>query len=377
LKTSAQPELPSQVQRKRQSAVMAWLRAALAATAIFAAGAAAEPPPQPELPQPEETPLLITSSPIGDIDYRPGRGIKLGDTGFTLGGFATLGMTRLEDDHARFRLDGLDLFVFFDPSPYLHFFSDISFEKLVEIDENGGDNGPGPKVIVRRLYGELNLTDRANFRFGEYLTPVGRWNQIPAAPLTWTTSRPLVTDKPFDLTDTGAAFWGSLFPSGGSLIYTFYGQFLEPPTEEPNHPPADYGAGARLEYSALSGWSLGSSYFSSVRNGRWNYLGGLDGLWRTGRFELSGEFLGGHGDPVGARIFGLYVQGAVQLFDSVYGIGRYEYYDPGTSKAVNLFDVGLAWRPLPILILKGDYLFSNIESEVGRPGLRASISLLF
>jgi hypothetical protein len=374
--TSAQPELPSQVQRRRLGAVTAWLRAALAATAIFATGAAAEPPPEPELPQPEEAPMLITRSPIGDIDYRPGRGVSFGDTGLTLGGFATLGMTDLEGNHARFSLDGLDLFVFFDPSPYLHFFSDISFEKLIEIDENG-DSGPGPDVIVRRLYGELNLTDRANFRFGEYLTPVGRWNQIPAEPLTWTTSRPLVTDIPFDLTETGAEFWGSLFPPGGSLTYTLYGQFLEPPTEEPDNPPADYGAGARLEYSALSGWSLGSSYFSSVRNGRWNYLGGLDGLWRTGRFELSGEFLGGHGDPVGARIFGLYVQGAVQLFDSVYGIGRYEYYDPGTTTAVNLFDAGLAWRPFPILILKADYLFTNTESDLGRPGLRASISLLF
>jgi len=80
---------------------------------------------------------------------------------------------------------------------------------------------------------------------------------------------------------------------------------------------------------------------------------------------------------VGARIFGLYVQGAVRLVDSVYGIGRYEYYDPGTSTAVNLFDVGLAWRPFPILILKADYLFTNTESDLGQPGLRASISLLF
>jgi len=375
--TSARPELSRQVQRERRADMIAWLRAALVATAIFAAGAAAQPQPEPELPQPEEAPLLITRSAIGDIDYRPGRGISFGDTGLTLGGFATLGMTKLEGDHARFSLDGLDLFVFFDPSPYLHFFSDISFEKLVEIDENGGDDGPGPDVIVRRLYGELNLTDRANFRFGEYLTPVGRWNQIPAAPLTWTTSRPLVTDQPFDLTETGAEFWGSLFPPGGSLTYTFYGQFLEPPTEEPDNPPADYGAGARLEYSALSGWSLGSSYFSSVQNGRWNYLGGLDGLWRTGRFELSGEFLGGHGDPVGARIFGLYVQGVVRVVDSVYGIARYEYYDPGTTTALDLFDVGVAWRPFPILILKADYLFSNTESDLGQPGLRASISLLF
>ena len=145
--------------------------------------------------------------------------------------------------------------------------------------------------------------------------------------------------------------------------------------QEPDNPPVDWRWRAARVFGA-SGWSLGSSYFSSVHNGRWNYLGGLDGLWREGRWELSGEFLGGHGDPVGARIFGLYVQGAVQLVDSVYGIGRYEYYDPGTTTAVDLFDAGLAWRPFPILILKADYLFANIRSEFGQP-LRASISLLF
>ncbi len=355
-----------------------WVRGALVAVLMFATGALADPSDEPELPQPEVSPILITRSAIGDIEYRPGRGIKLGDTAITLGGFATLAATRLEGDHARFSLDGLDLFVFFDPSPYLHLFSDIAFQNLVEIDENGGDDGPGPNVEIERLYAELNLTDRANLRFGEYLTPVGRWNQIPAEPLTWTTSRPVVTDVPFDERLTGAEYWGSFFPPGGSLTYTFYGQFLEPPTADPERPPADYSAGARLEYSALDGWSLGSSYFSFTRNGRWDFLGGLDGLWRAGRFELSGEFLGGHGDPDGKRVLGLYVQGAVRLVDAVYGIGRYEYYDPGSlGTAVNLFDVGFAWRPFPIFILKADYLFSDITSEFSQPGLRASVSLLF
>ena len=132
-----------------------WVRGALVAVLMFATGALADPSDEPELPQPEVSPILITRSAIGDIEYRPGRGIKLGDTAITLGGFATLAATRLEGDHARFSLDGLDLFVFFDPSPYLHLFSDIAFQNLVEIDENGGDDGPGPNVEIERLYAEL------------------------------------------------------------------------------------------------------------------------------------------------------------------------------------------------------------------------------
>jgi hypothetical protein len=332
----------------------------------------------PEQPQPEQAPVLISPTAIGDLEYRPGRGLRIGDTGFTLGGYSTVGVSRLEGDKGRFGIDDLDLFVFFDPTPYLHFFSDTSFQHILDLDDTGGGGTTQSETSIERLYGDLNLNDRANFRVGKFLTPVGRWNQIPAEPLTWTTSRPLVTMRPFDEHTAGAAFWGSLFPTDASLTYEVYGQFFDPLTSTTSISQADDSVGARLDLSTLAGWSLGGSYYAFTRHGEWNQLGGADAFWQHGRWEVSSEVLAGHGDPDGQRIFGLYLQGVVELFHGVHGVARYEYYDPGANHAaVDLYDVGLAWRPLSILILKADYLVANVSSEFASPGFRASFALLF
>lgn len=335
--------------------------------------------PRLEVPQPEEAPIFIAPTPFGDLEYRAGRGLRVGNTGFTLGGFGTVTANRLEGKAGRFGLGDIDLFAFFDPTPYLHLFGDFSFDRVFDIDTVGAERTTSANTSVERLYADFNLSDRANFRFGRFLTAVGLWNQVPAEPLVWTTSRPVVTDEPFDEQVTGASFWGSFFPSAGSVTYTLYGQFLPAlPTAARAPETADESAGARLEFAALQGWSVGGSYFGFSRNGHWNDLGGFDGLWRNARMELTGEFLAGHGEPSGRRIIGAYFQGAVRLLGGFFAVGRYEYYDPGPSDpAVDLYDLGLAWRPFPLLILKADYLLANHSSPSAAPGFHSSLSLLF
>jgi hypothetical protein len=370
-----------------------WVRSRvglLAALSIVVAAAAwADEPRAPELPHAEQAPVLIAPTAVGDIEYRAGRGLRIGDTGLTVGGFSTVAMSRFEGDRARFRFDDLDLFLFFDPTPYMHVFADLAFDQLLELDDGGHENSTNAEASVERLYGDLSVSDPLNVRFGKFLTPVGRWNQVPAEPLVWTTSRPLVTGRPFDEHVSGAALWGRTFPPGGSLTYTLYGQFLDAfasssrgssdafdPTEKRS--PADNSAGARLDYSALKGWAIGASYFTFSRHGEWNHLGGFDGLWQGERWEVSGEFLAGRGDPDGHRIVGLYVQPVVQLANGVHAVGRYEYYDPGAhDPPLHLFDLGVAWRPISFLILKADYLFANRSSDFDPPGIHASVSLLF
>ncbi len=329
--------------------------------------------PQAEPILREENPILIQPTPLGDVEYRPGRGLKVGDTGLTLGGFSTITATRFEGDHERFRVNDLDLFVFIDPKPYFHIFADFALDEVIDRQD-----GSGAKVPVERLYGDLNLSDRVNFRLGKFLTPVGLWNPVPAEPLTWTTSRPVVTDGPFDDRLTGGELWGSLFLPAGSFTYTLYGHFLPALTPDTDEPPPDEAAGARLELAELGGWSIGASYFAASREGRWDHLGGVDGLWRSGRVELSGEFLAGRGNPDGAKLWGLYLQAAVELVEHVHAVGRYEHFDPEPGEpALDLYDVGLAWRPLSFLILKVDYLFANRRSEIAEAGLHSSVSVLF
>lgn len=194
----------------------------------------------------------------------------------------------------------------------------------------------------------------------------------------WTTSRPRVTEEPFDEQVSGGAFFGSIFPSAGALTYTLYGGFLPRLGSISGRPQADKSAGARLELTSLAGWSAGASYFAFSRAGRWNHLGGVDAMWRRDRIELSAELLIGRGDPNGNRLGGGYAQAALECVPHVFAVGRYEHFEPGAGRGtLDLFDLGLAWRPIPFLILKADYLIETRRSASEPPGIRASISLLF
>lgn len=355
-----------------------WLAGALAALVLIVSPARADEPPRPEVPQPEVAPIPLLDTPVGDLAYHPGRGFRLGDTGLTLGGFATLGADRREGNRGRVRLDAFDLFLFLDPTPYLHLFSDLSFDHVLELDDKGNSGALQTETTVQRLYGDYNWNDQLNVRIGKFLTPVGRWNQVPAEPLVWTASRPVVTDRPFATHTAGGALYGSVFPGGGSLSYTVYGQFFESFADRTQAHPADESGGVRFDYSSLAGWSVGASYIAFDRKEHWNHLGGVDGLWQRGRFELSGEFLAGQGDPDAKRVVGLYLQGVAELVARIYAVGRYEYYDPSPADpALNMFDFGLAWRPVSFLIFKADYRVQDRTSSLVPAGFQASASILF
>src|SRR5882724_4487851 len=70
-----------------------------------------------------EEPIFRRSSPLGDITYTPGRGLHIGDTGLTLGGFFHIVDQHPEGETAEIELDDASLFVIWDPRPRLHFFS--------------------------------------------------------------------------------------------------------------------------------------------------------------------------------------------------------------------------------------------------------------
>jgi hypothetical protein len=61
---------------------------------------------------------------------------------------------------------------------------------------------------VERAYVELSASDALRLRVGRFLTPVGQWNEIHAAPLTWTAVRPLTTYRAFAKSTTGAMLAG-------------------------------------------------------------------------------------------------------------------------------------------------------------------------
>lgn len=330
-------------------------------------------------PTTDQRALVSWPSPIGPFTYTPGRGLRLGNTGFTLGGYTNVNLTRDEGGPGRLGLDDLSFFAIWHPHPRVHFFSELEFENLLAIDTRGRGGTNGWYYNTERLFGDLLLSDQVALRLGKFLTPVGRWNVIHAQPLVWTTSRPLATRLPFGPHTTGALLSGWLDAPKGTLTGAMYGQFVDQLDPSVEAQMANRSCGARLEYGAWSGWSIAASYlaFSPDAPGvqpasPWKQLAGVDTLVRRGRLEVMGEFAWERGQ------WGLYVQPAVELFDHVYLVTRYEHYDQaGAQPTVDIGVAGLAWRPFPYLIVKTEYLFSRNRAEESPPGFRSSVALLF
>jgi hypothetical protein len=327
----------------------------------------------------DEGPLLAIPSPVGTLTYTPGRGLHLGNTGVTLGGYSDVTLTRDDGSPAKLDLDTLSLFVIWDPHPRLHVFSELEFEHLVSVDDEGRAGTERSHFNAERLYADVTVSDLLGIRLGKFLTPVGRWNVLHASPLVWTTSRPLVTLLPFDTHTTGPMLSGSVTLPRGDLGYAVYGQLTQLDRQLESE-ESERGGGARLEYTTSDEWSVGASYLGFARrsfrrtpgNGRWQNLVGLDTLWRHGPLELMGEFAHEEDQT------GLYLQEAFEILPRVFAVGRYEYYVQATpNPAVNLGVGGLAWKPLPYLVLKAEYLFADHRVEESPAGVKSSVAVLF
>ncbi len=366
------------MQERRQgdptvAVTFAWVMAIVAVLAI--SPARSQSLQLPASPGDAAVGTLSAPVPIADLAYTPGRGLRIGDTHVMLGGYGNINLVRDEGSPADLRADDLSLFVIWDPTPRMHFFSEPEFEDIAEVDSRGHGGTVNHTFTVERLYGDLTITDLVQIRVGKFLTPVGRWNVIHAQPLVWTTSRPLATLLPFDPHVTGAMLFGSLFPDASSFTYSLFGQFVNEFDRVSEAQSADRSAGGRLEYTDNKFWSLGSSYLSFTRDGHWQHLIGIDGLGQRGPVELMSEAVFEDGG-LGAQ-WGLYIQNAVELKGSLYAVGRYEHYAPIGSRAVNLVIPGIAYKPLPYIVLKAEYLIADHPAPESPAGFKSSFAMLF
>jgi hypothetical protein len=196
----------------------------------------------------------------------------------------------------------------------------------------------------------------------------------------WTTSRPLATTLPFDPHTTGAMLFGDVFSRSGTLGYQAYGQFTDQFDRVATPERAARSGGGRLDYAVGDAWAIGGSYLAFTPPGSraWRHVMGLDGVWRRDRFELMGEFA--HVQPTSGpgRQWGLYLQAVEQVLPRTYLVQRYEHEDqPGDRREVNLLVLGVAYKPWPSVVLKGEYLLADHRAEESPPGIKASIAVLF
>ncbi len=266
---------------------------------------------------------------------------------------------------------------------------------------------------VERAYLELAASDALRLRVGRFLTPVGQWNELHAAPLTWTAGRPLTTYRAFAKSTTGAMVAGqfALGPrDAGYAVWVAPGIGLEGEGEESTFLRA---AGTRAVFELVPGLHVGFSS-AGIRASRraggpepdeddespdatrlpadrardpedddrledreTRALMGADLSWTIGGFHLLSEatWLSASGDAPAER--GGYVQAAVPLARGLHLVGRAEAYDPVVSGPLRIYTAGLNWRPTSRLALKVERQATSRPSRRVADGWLVSLSGLF
>lgn len=310
------------------------------------------------------------------------QGYALGGNELTLGGYAAMAVADYIGHDPALDLSSLSLLLTWEGDSRWGFFGEVEVEHLVTANARDLAADHERQLALERLYVNYLWSDALQFRAGKFLTPIGRWNVIHAAPLTWTTSRPLITASTFPPNATGAMAHGVLPAGGHALQWALYMSPGEELAVKEGADSFEEAYGLRLDYEIGFGLQLGTSLanFKQQREGgQHKHLLGLDFLWQHAGWELSGEWA--RRSNVGtsaADEHGLYVQAVAPLADALYGIARYERFSPAdASPGLNLYVGGLAWRFRPGWVSKLEYRFAT-DNSVGQPeGWLGSLAVLF
>jgi hypothetical protein len=327
----------------------------------------------------DEKPDVSASAPIS---YELGQGLRLGESGFTVGGYSAVQYQNTPKSEAGASLTHLSMFLWWESQARLKFFSELDRESEAVVDRNGAVTGEAHYVAVERTYFDYTYSDLLTVRAGKFLTPVGRWNAIHADPLVWTTSRPDITSEIFPDNATGLMMHGNFPLLGRQAEYALYAASSHDLRTEPGKDPFARAYGGRLSLPADDNLQFGLSYLSFTQRAKpdeHKALLGVDFLWAYRGYELSGEAAYRTSNE-GARrdVKGCFIQGVVPLSERFYAVGRIETLrQPRFDNTARLWLLGINYRASRAVSLKLEFIH-GVNAEAAKPvGLLSSVSVLF
>lgn len=315
-------------------------------------------------------------------DYRPGLGWQLPGTQLRLGGYANAILEPATGSGSGLALDDLSLFLHWEGAGKFRMFSEISLERPLVFRPGEGLSSRHTYVALERLHFDCLYSDQINLRAGKFLTPIGRWNSVHAGPLVWTTSRPLITEKSFPTNATGVMVFGSWTVLGKSADYSAYGTVGEEWRPDPKLDPFERAYGLHVNLSVSGSADFGLSYANFEQrssSSETQHLLGVDYLWSRNRYEFEAEAVyrsSEDGSDLDEK--GVSLQGVAPLSDRLYGVVRYEFYDPaGSTPPLNLGLLGLTFKATSASAFKVEWRQASHSRELVVGGLMASVSALF
>ncbi len=298
--------------------------------------------------------------------------------GFKIGGYTSAGVGIHPDGKTEASVHELSMIVRWEGDSRLRFFSEFELEEPISWKKNQTDSASNFKFDLQRLYFDYNLSESTTMRSGRFLTPAGYWNQVHAAPLVWTTSRPLATSRLFPLAINGVMFYGALPWAKQGMEYTVFSEVVEDLEKDNNEIEFEHTQGVKLNW--IGQYNLGLTLMRFTEKSpllqEFRMLG-LDFQVHEHGWEISGEAFQRFQENGNNGGNGGYLQVVAPLFPQWFLIGRTEAFKRPAEGSAERWLVGLAYKINTQSVFKLEYIGGDAERVDAPKGLLSSFAILF
>lgn len=306
--------------------------------------------------------------------------------GFSLGGYSSASITVPRDDEVKGAIDEFSLIFGWEGDSRFKFFGELEVENPLTFGDSQHFSTRERYVDLERLYLDYNYSEKINFRAGRFLTPAGRWNLLHAAPLVWTTTRPLATTRLFPIATNGLMAFGAVPLKDSAFEYTLYIEGLEDQIDDDNEIKFKDVKGARFTFGQAFNFGLNLASFTEKTTSNPSYrMLGLDFITHYQDIEILGESFKRWDTNDKDGGYGAYLQTAIPLsrlnhwsaLHNWYGIARLEIFDRPDERREERWLLGATWRIKPTQLLKLEFTGGSGDEPQSPRGFLSSFAVLF
>ena len=301
--------------------------------------------------------------------------------GFRVGGYASAGITLDRSQTAQAALNEISLLTTWNGDSRWSFFSELELENPPSRNDGEQFRINHLRLDLERFYFDYNFSEKVNFRAGRFLTPNSRWNLLHAAPLVWTSTRPLATSRLFPTGTNGAMAFGAIPFMDGAFEYKVFAELLEDQDIEEEELEFEHVRGARFSYKNQSDVGISLLSFREKNIDAEYYMLGLDFVTHLNNIEISGEVFQRFDKRDKDGGSGAYLQSAVPLnklgLNDWYWITRLETFQRPDEGSSERWLLGATWRVKRSQLLKFEFAGGSGDQPDSPRGFLTSFALFF
>jgi hypothetical protein len=301
-------------------------------------------------------------------------------------GYAKLKTSSPNRGPTSIELDDVSVFVSGKFNRWLNPFLEAEAYAIPLWEAGKGAQFNSAQLIIERLYNDIHFTENDTFRAGKFLAPINHWNIVHAAPLVWTTNRPITSSYSLANYVTGFNLRHDFDALSGHALEAYWQPIEEFNPKTLNEQARNYQsvAGARWIVHEDLDYYLGVAFQHAniAKSNETRNSISVDGNWQHQWFELESELLFTQVDTDQRHYrnhdWGGYVQMAVPLVAHFNLIARYEHFEFANKQAATDTALGgIVYRPVPRLSFKLEWQQTQGSIYKNETGLYSSIAVLF